>query len=413
MAMLSLSALAVAAAGAPAHGQTALDDAVANRSRPDFDAQCIRAGAADPTVEAGGIVICPTVNITTQYEDNVFRDATNERGDISATISPALSVATDLDAHALSVTGAIAATRYASEDNNDSTDYTVSGSGRLDVAADVSTTLGLSAGRFHRDRGDPDSSGAGQDVDKFTSTSESLGLTYAPSDFSFTVTVGARQLDFSNTGTVNNDDQDRAEYTAAFRAGLGLGSGLSVFIRPRIQVTRYDQRSAGVTRDSDGYDIQAGASYDLSGVTFVEVGVGAFSRDFDDPTFGDASGASVSGRVVWNPTDLQTVTLTADRGLSETAQVGASSIIDTSVGATVDFDVAENVALNTSLSYANQEFQDDPRDDDVWRAGIGAQLFINEYARATAGVAHERRRSSVAGNDFDANTFTVGLNLQF
>ncbi len=411
--MLSLSAVTVGTTGTPSHGQTALDGAVANQSRPDFDAQCIRAGAADPSIEAGGIVICPTVALTTQYEDNVFRDADDERGDFSATIRPSVSATTDLDAHSLSVTGAIAATRYASEDNNDSTDYTLSGAGRLDVAADVSSTLRLSAGRFHRDRADPDSSGAGQDVDKFTTFAQSLGLSYAPSEFSFSITVGARQLDFSNTGAVNNDDEDRDEYSAALRAGVDLGSGLSVFIRPQLQVVRYDQRSAGVIRDSDGYDVQAGASYDVSGVTFVEIGVGAFSRDFDDPSFGDASGASVSGRIVWNPTDLQTVTLTADRGLRETAQAGASSVIDTSVGAAVDFDLADNLVLNTSLAYANQDFQDDPRDDDIWTAGIGAQLFINEYARATAGARHQRRRSSLAGNDFDANTFTVGLNLQF
>ena len=391
--------------------QTAVDDAVANRARPDFAAQCVDLGG--DAMQTGGFRVCPAVAAQAQYEDNVFRDADDERGDVSVRVAPTVRVASDWAAHAVAVTGTLAATRYRTETSNDSTDYGVAGSGRLDVSDDVKLSGAVAWARAHRDRGDADSTGFGGDVDEFSRTSQAVGLRYAPSEFSLGFDFQAVQLDFDDTGAVDNDDEDRVEYTLALRGALNLGSGLSVFVTPQFELRDYDRVVNGVERDSRGYDIQAGAAYDLSGVTFVQAGVGAFHRDFDDPDFDDATGASISARAVWNVTDLQTVTLSARRGLEETGETGASSIVETDVSVGVDFDLADNLLLNTSVAYQNEDFRDSGREDDVYAAGIGAEFFLNRTARATASARHQRRRSSLDAEGFNANTFSVGLRLQY
>ncbi len=407
-----VSAVFVAAGATPAFAQTAVDDAVANRPRPDTAAQCIDVGTR-ATSETGGFQVCPTVAAETRFEDNVFRDAGDERSDVSLFVAPAVRVASDWAAHAVSVTGTVAATRYQTETSNDSTDYGVAAAGRVDVADDVQVDLGFGWARSHRDRGEADSAGVGEDVDEFSRTSQTVGLRYAPSDLSFAIDLEVAQLDFDDTGTIDNDDEDRDEYTLSFSAGIDLGSGWSLFTTPRVEIRDYDQAVGGIDRDSQGYDVQAGASYDLSGVTFLQAGVGAFRRDFDDPDFATETGASVSARAVWNATDLQTVTLAASRGLEETGEAGASSVVETSVDLGVDFDLADNFVVNTRLGFQNEDFGDSDREDDVYSAGIGAEMFVNRFVRATASAQHQRRRSTLEAEGFDANTVGVGVRLQF
>lgn len=415
-ALIALSTVLVSAIAAGAfsraHAQTAVDDSVANRARPDFAARCIDLGA-DTASQTGGFRVCPTLAAETRFEDNVFRDADDERADVSLRVAPAVRVASDWAAHALSFSGAISATRYKTETSNDSTDYRLGANGRIDVSDDVRMDLGASWARSHRDRGDADSAGVGEEVDVFDRTSQSVGVRYAPSEFSFGVDVEVAQLDFKDTGAIDNDDEDRTEYDLSVRAAVALGSGISLFVTPRLEVRDFDLVVGGVDRDSQGYDVQVGASYDLSGVTFLQAGVGAFRRDFDNPDFAEETGASVSARAVWNATDLQTVTLSASRGLEETGEAGASSVVQTNVAVGVDFDLADNLVLNTRFSFQNEDFGDSGRDDDVYSAGIGTEFFINNVVRASASAQHQRRRSTLSAEDFDANTVGVGLRLQF
>ncbi len=406
-------ALSVVGFAAAAAAQTAQDEAVANRPRPDFAASCIRLGSVRGA-EEGGLRLCPTLDLSVAYDDNVFRTDQNTQSDTSTRLAPAVSLNSDWDRHAVSLGLQGAFTRFADVGNNDSDDYDLRASGRLDVDDGIAADVSASLGRFHVDRDDPDSAGAASDVDRFFLATESLGFNYGPGDLSVGITGTARQYDYRDNGVIDNDDQDRDEYGLSLNTGFAFGSGLSVFVAPSYRIVRYDRTpdSAGVIRDSDGYDIRAGLSYDISGVSFVEFSAGFFEQSFDDPSFADTSGTSVRGRLLWNITDLQTLDFAVDRAIDETTQPGVSAIVNTNVTLGIDFDIADNFLLNTRTAYRNADFESDTRTDDTVSAGLTMTYFVNEYFNATASYDHTRRSSNAAGRDFIANQVRLALRVQ-
>ena len=396
-----------------ARAQTAQDDAVANRSRPDFTPSCIRLTATDPGQE-GGLRLCPTLDLSVAYDDNVFRTQNDQQSDVLTRFAPALNLSSDWDRHSVSAGVRAEITRFGDITNNDSTDYDLRSAGRLDVIDGIAANAALSLGRFHVNRDDPDSAGAANDVDRFSLTTGSLGFTYGPGDLSLGLTATARDYDYRDNGAIDNDDQDRREFDIDFNVGFAFGSGLSVFLNPSYRLRNYDRTpdSAGDIRDSTGYDIRAGLSYDVSGVTFVEFSAGVFEQRFDDPNFADSTGTSFAGRLLWNFTDLQTLDLGLDRSIDETTQIGVSNVINTNVTLGIDFDIADNFVLNTRAAYANADFENSGRDDDTVTGGASMTYFVNEYVNATLSYDHTRRRSTAVGEDFRSNQLRLSLRAQ-
>ncbi|MHA1570641.1 MAG: outer membrane beta-barrel protein [Alphaproteobacteria bacterium] len=411
--ILCLPLLVVVGLASLAHAQTAQDDAVANRPRPDFAPSCIRLTATDAAGE-GGLRLCPTLDVSIAYDDNVFRTQDNRQSDLLTRFKPAVNISSDWDRHAVSAGLRAEITRFADVTNNDATDYALRSAGRLDVMDGIAANAAVSLGRFHVNRDDPDSAGAANDVDRFFLTTGSAGVTYGPGDLSLGLSTTVRSYDYRDNGAIDNDDQDRREYDISLNAGFAFGSGLSVFVTPSYRLRRYDRTpdSAGDIRDSAGYDIRAGLSYDISGVTFVEFSAGVFEQRFDDPNFADSSGLSFAGRLLWNFTDLQTLDLGLDRSIDETTQAGVSSVINTSVTLGIDFDIADNFVLNTRTAYRNADFESSGRNDDTVSGGLSMTYFVNEYLNATLSYDHTRRTSTAVGQDFRSNQLRLALRVQ-
>jgi len=409
--ILFVAVWSAASLAVPAIAQTAQDDAVANRPRPDFAASCVRLAATD---EQGGLRLCPTLDLSVAYDDNVFRTQDNQQSDVLTRLTPALNLSSDWDRHSVSAGLRAAITRFGDVTNNDSTDYELRGAGRLDISDGIAANGALSVGRFHVNRDDPDSAGAANDVDRFFLSTGSAGLTYGPGDLSLGLSATLRQYDYRDNGAIDNDDQDRLEYDINLNAAFAFGSGLSVFVTPSYRLRRYDRTpdAAGDIRDSAGYDIRAGLSYDVSGVTFVEFSAGLFEQRFDDPNFADSTGTSFAGRLLWNLTDLQTLNLGLDRSIDETTQVGVSSVINTSVTLGIDFDIADNFVLNTRAGYSNADFASSTREDDTLSGGLTMTYFVNEYVNATLSYDHTRRSSTAVGQDFQSNQLRLAIRAQ-
>ncbi|MBI3452387.1 MAG: outer membrane beta-barrel protein [Rhodospirillales bacterium] len=152
-------AILTAAATGPAAAQTAKEDSVTQRGRPDFEplgldldlvvdklgrmVGVVDGPPRDPQNFATGIVARPSLGIQHQVDDNIYRLQNNPQSDRITVFQPGLNLSTDWDNHSLSfgVSGAFGRyTRFTAEDYDD---YTLSTSGRLDISEDLQTSLGL------------------------------------------------------------------------------------------------------------------------------------------------------------------------------------------------------------------------------------------------------------------------------
>lgn len=137
---VGLLGLAIAWTAFPAFAQTAKEDSVAKRARPDYDPLGIesrdllaRMGIATNPV-TGSFLIFPVFNVGLEYDDNIFRIETDERSDKILRLKPSIKVQSDWDNHSLAFRAGASIGRYQDNGSEDFEDYNFGVSGRLDLS---------------------------------------------------------------------------------------------------------------------------------------------------------------------------------------------------------------------------------------------------------------------------------------
>src|SRR5690606_7032108 len=89
-------------------------------------------------------------------------------------------------------------------------------------------------------------------------------------------------------------------------------------------------------RDSNGSTIRAGSTFELTRLLTGELSAGYLTRSYEDPNLPELSGWLMDGVLVWTPTGLTTVRLTAKSNVEETTLFGVSGIFRRDFGVQVD-----------------------------------------------------------------------------
>lgn len=398
-----------------AYAQDAVGDSVLGRPRPDYDPLGIDlfAGPSDP---GSPFILYPSLEISGGWDNNVFREPHHRDDDFFMTVSPEMRLESDWVNHGLSLGARADIARYEEFGQNDRTAFEVDAQGFLDVALESQVFAGASFGRFVEGRDDVNNVGSNDLVARWENAQQG-GFSTAFGDFSFK-TVGERiRRNYVDNGA-NQDDRDHTLYEVTSRLGYAFQPGVVLFVEGGYNWRRYDDRfdDFGFNRDSQGWQVAGGFSYDVSAVLFAEISAGYLKQNYEDPAFGSNSGFSVEGDVVWNPTDLMTVRGSAGTSINETTLNGASGGRQIYGGVGVDYELAENLLLTTDGVYSAVSY--DPasgfgeRRDDIWRGSAGLIFLVNEYFQVRADYTYTTRSSNVPGQDFDDNTFLLTLRSQ-
>lgn len=237
---------------------------------------------------------------------------------------------------------------------------------------------------------------------------------------SLRLTGRSQNFDFDDARTaagaeINQDDRDRDVYSVSLRAAYEVAPEYEGFIRTTYNVRDYDAATDdnGLNRDSNGYEVVAGATADFTGVTFGEVFFGFLSQAYDDAQLNTVDGLSFGATVTWNPSPLTTVKGWARRLVKDTTQVGVSGVLHGALGVSVDHELLRQLLLHAEFSYASEEYEGSTREDDLFMAALSVKYMLNRNYFLGAGYRFRRRESTVATDEFDQNVFTVRFGLQF
>ena len=398
----ALSSAALLAAGAWA--QTAKDETVLGRPRPDYSPIGVELGGG------GLFTLYPKVTVGALFDTNVYREEHNHNSDVAVTVQPELHLKSDWDAHALGAGAVATIVRWRDESRANSEDWLGYADGRLDISEDVAATGFVEWARLHENRGDPSSVTADQDTVKFDRFSRRLALDYQGSPIFARVSGQWATFDYHDNNGFNYDDRDYDLYEARLRVGAEVTPSVSVFVEPGYNWRTYNGLDDfGFDRDSEGYDIRAGVTYDLTAVTFLEAYGGYYHQDYDDPRFPIADGFALGLEATWNPNDVTTVTANVSRTVRETAIMNTSAIIDTGLDLRVDYEVLENLVASAHGSLHGEHFDGTGRDDDVRTMGVGLTYFINPYFQAGLDYTFGERNSHVDGEGYRYSTIAARL----
>jgi len=119
--------------------------------------------------------------------------------------------------------------------------------------------------------------------------------------------------------------------------------------------------------------------------------------------------------VTWFPSELTNVTFRAARDVGESALVGSSGFVSTSMAVAVDHDLYWNVLLFGEVGYASDDYEGIDRVDDRFSISAGATYLIDEKYAVDVVVSRLSQESdgAQAFRNFDVNKLGVKLRMSF
>lgn len=378
---------------------------VLGRDRPELDPLGVR---------ISGFVMSPSLGLEVERNDNIFATQGNKRDDLITTINPAVRISSDWNQHYLAFSGSSDIVRYASNGAEDHETYDLSLEGRVDIRNDTHLKAKAAYGLGSEERASVDDVG-GRTPTEFDVSQIEASIAHKFNRVSLSAASTFYRRDFddvaSNAGTINNDDRDRDELTATFGSGYEIQDEYEAYAEVILTSVDYDASvdDNGLNRDSDGYEVRAGARVDVTGLIFGDIFLGYLSRDYDGATLRSVDTVVGGIGLTWNVTPLTTIKGSFERGVSETTLATASGSLTTGYKLSADHELLRNLILSASAGLSFDEFEGSNREDDYLKIGVGAKYLINRNFSLGLRYEYSERDSNAAGSSFEVNRILIRL----
>jgi hypothetical protein len=394
---------------------------VLERPRPEYDPLGIRLGS---------FFLYPKAELNELYNDNIFATRRAKKDDFITVLSPVLDLRSNWSNHELDVRGGASVGTYAKNPGENYGDYFVQSQGRLDITRYLAALGGAKYEHLHEERDSPDTTVGTAHPVEFDVYTGTVGLAQRGLRIGWETDFDVRREDYNNqrsaTGVLFNESvRDVNVYSPSARVSYEFAPRYQAFVRGAGEFRRYDHVDTGVLvagvpqkRDSDGFRIDAGARIDLTGITYAEVFAGYVEQDYKARSLGSISGIDFGTRVVWNVTELTSVTVDGSRRVQDanTFAQGAASpgYLRSTVTLGVDHELLRNLLLHGEAQYQNDDYQGINRTDDRFDIGAGAKYLFTRNLYFGGSYTFTTRSSSgtAASGGFDRNLFLVRLGAQ-
>ena len=402
-------------ASGPVSYNFARDRNVSVRQRPRADYEALGG-------HMGGFMVFPRVLGTVEHDDNIYALATNELSDTVYRVQPEVSLNSNWSRHALNLYARSTLTRYDEHGTEDSDQWTVGGSGRLDILRTETLSGSFDIARLTEPRTDTSNQNASVVPVQYYQRQAELSFVREFNRVRVSTRGDWRQYDYRdgrafNGASVDQDDRDRNEYSLTVRGEYAVSPATAMFVEVSGNKHDYDLSDAEIklSRDSDGFEIRGGANFELSNLLRGEVSAGYLEQAFDDPLFRDIHGFGARAQVEWFPTQLTTVTFTGSRQIQDSGIPGSAGYLSTNVAAQVDHELLRNLILTAQVAYGDDDYKDIDRTDKNWRAGLSGTYLLNRNVGLTVGYSYYDQNSSGVdrGAGYTINKFGATMTLQY
>jgi len=413
--------------------QTAKEDSVGSRSHADFDPLGIEldklvlppVGSSFDFVSGsfreglGSIVVLPVLEVSEFYDDNIFRTENTPKTDRVTTVKPSLDFRSEWANHSITIHGDMKWGFHDSFSGENYADFDTYGTGRLDVGEYSKVTLDLGHKRQHEQRGSPDDLGPSEAPTIYFETFARTQGEFDNDLILIRASVEAKKQNYNNSGDTYHDDRDNNEYTNITRFGYEFYPGTMTFVESTLSSQQYMETidEDGFRRDSYSYEVQAGFTYDVSGVSFLEASIGWLDRQYLSPLFPENKIKPVQGLafdfdLVWNATDVLTLTSSGGRSIEETTNKDTSSILQTKSSFQLDYEYEDNIIFDLSGSYKLEDYQGIARKDTTYTGGLGMRYLVSQYAEILLDYDWSKKLSNNEDSGYTDNLITAAMKLK-
>jgi hypothetical protein len=382
---------------------------VATRPRPEFDPLGVRLGGfrLDGSVEGGA-----------GFSDNLVPDVGRNRSGAFFDETVRLGLNSDWTRHAIGVTASQATRQHVRDSDLNWLDYAVGLNGRYDIGRASSLGLEYDHIRGHLEVTDFDAEQVGLtrpvpfDTDRVrvngTAAINRISLTSALEYYRIRYEEEEREgLGGSGFGRVSGRDYER--FLGEAGVAYNFFPGRAVTFTTRLSDINYRREDrSGV--NSFTWEVLGGVRYDLTGLWAVRFAAGYRHRDYEGAELRSLSGPAFEGQVVYLPSQLTTLTLTASRTIEESIRAESVSFVRTQVRLGADYELRRNIILSGEVRGERREYQQPDEKVTDLVGVVGARFLLNRNLSLIASYQHfERLQAPGGAREFGQNLFQLRL----
>jgi hypothetical protein len=157
---------------------------------------------------------------------------------------------------------------------------------------------------------------------------------------------------------------------------------------------------------------KVGTTFEMSRLLIGEASIGYATRTYQDQRLDRLQGLLTAGSLIWTPTMLTTVKLTATSSVDESTLAGVSGVLTRDYLGQVDHAFRRWLIGTVKAGYGTSDYQGSDRFD--WRYFAEGDIVykLTRTVQVKGSIRQEWLRSNVAGVDTDATVVMLGMRYQ-
>jgi hypothetical protein len=387
------------------------DIGVADRMLPAFSAQALTVGAFD---------VFPGLSIGGLYTSNIFANNDNRHSDVALVVRPELTVRTSSGPYQVAAYARGDLRRY-SQYTSENTEEGLAGlRGSVAVGDLSSLTGGISYGSLINPRYASDSPVNAAKPLEYTSFNAYGGGTIEGASTRVVFRGDVVSLRYRNTpstdgGTLFTRDRDRVRYQGLVRVERALSPAVSVYTAGSLNKVDYEFNTPGQgTRDSTGFGIYVGSSFEVTSVLRSDIRVGYIRQNFDLDGIKPITGLGALGTLVYFPNRLWTITATAESSIQDSGVPGSGGFLHRGGSIRSDNELRRYLIASIEGGYFRDTYRGLQRRDSLPYADVGLTYLSHSHWNARLGYRYLSRDCTCSGGvtDFDDHRVSATLTFQ-
>jgi hypothetical protein len=387
-------------------------------SSPGSEAPATPAESQPVGIKNGAVTVYPAITAAAFYDDNVFATNANRQADWAFVVRPELGFLERGANHAIEAHAAVEGRKYSRFSSEDQVNGAASLGGTFMLDKDTQLQAKASYLRAHEDRGSSESALLGAAFDKpvaYNQFNAAAALNKRYDRWWTSFGAAGQWINYENPTIlgipIDQSYRNGVISVATTRVGYVVAPLTSVFgewagNHRDFQVDIFDSwgyRAVG------GILLEPGPGSRVKGEAFA----GYMNQRYTGVTFLTVSTFTYGANLGWQFTPAATLTVGGRRDALESGLNGGVSLVESVIGARVDYRIAPKVVVGVGATYVVDEFYGAARTDRYLGPLASLKYFINPNVTLGFDYRNVSFDSSGLGvPTYARNVYMVSLNAR-
>lgn len=356
-------------------------------------------------IPVGIFRIDPKITVTSRWDDNVYKTATDERSDLIVHIKPTIRLVTHWlrGVFDLSYQSVINQYKISEHENHINQKLNVkvglvpSKKSKIDLEYDILLE--------HDERGAPASTSIEKSLgpNRWLTRSLKGGFNYHLNRMSSEL-----KLEYAERRSLNNaqSSQDRHWNDGGLTLSWSLAAKTDLLLELGRKEIVYDMASKQES-NSEEMRLLVGAAYKTIKKIESNIKIGMTAKKFAYAAEQDHSSSSWESGVTWSPRRRTKLKFSSTRNFQESGEA-ASSYVSTKFHTDIKHDLRPRFSFLSSLELSNSQYKN-AKQDDYWSGTLGLEYRMPHNFLLNAEFSHKIKRSTTAGAEYDSNGLLLSV----